>query len=179
VRAIDRAVVGHDPLGDDAVAAEPDERPVEESDGASLALVGQDLAAGEPCSITWRICPPPWAARSGAIAGDAVAPAVDLAELLGVDVQQLAGVGALIAEYGRPGLERARRPRPIRRSARPTVETGRPSRRAIYGPLQRCRRRRSIAAVTSAGNRWGQRAGAELRSRSARSPPARYRASPL
>jgi hypothetical protein len=39
------------------------------------------------------------------------------------------------------------------------------------GPLSRCRRRRAIAATTSAGSRRGERAGAELRSWRARSPP--------
>jgi hypothetical protein len=34
-----------------------------------------------------------------------MADAVDAAELLGVDVEQLAGAGALVANHGRPGLE--------------------------------------------------------------------------
>jgi hypothetical protein len=109
VRTVGRAVVGHDPLDGDAVAAEPAERPVEEGDGAGLALVGENLAVGEPCGIVDRDVqdfPAAMAAGPGAIAGDAVADAVDPAELLGVDVEQLAGAGALVADHGRPGLER-------------------------------------------------------------------------
>ena len=60
----------------------------------------------------------------------------------------------------------------------PTVESGRPRRRAICGPVSRSPAQRSIAATCSGGSRrW--RAGAELRSLSAGSPPARHRASHL
>ena len=108
VRAVGRAVVGHDALDGDAVAAEPAERAVEEGAGAGLALVGQDLAVGESGCIVdgdMEDLPAAMAAAAGAITGDAVADALDAAELLGIDVQQLAGAGALVADHGRPGLE--------------------------------------------------------------------------
>jgi len=65
---------------------------------------------------TWRISQPaphlvlrrlpPRVRLAGPRAGsDAVADAVDAAELLGVDVEQLAGAGALVADRGRPRLE--------------------------------------------------------------------------
>jgi len=57
------------------------------------------------------------------------------------------------------------------RRAGPPVESGRPRRRAICGPVRRCRRSRSIAAVTSRGSWRGDRAGAELRSLRAGRPP--------
>jgi hypothetical protein len=108
VRAIGRAVVGHDARHGDAVAREPAEGAVEEGDGAGLALVGQDLAVGEPCGIVdgdMQDLPAGTASGVAPVAGDAVADAVDAAELLGVDVEQRAGAGALIADHGRPGLE--------------------------------------------------------------------------
>ena len=45
--------------------------------------------------------------RSGAVAGDAVAHAVDAPELLGVDVQQLAGCRALVAHDRQPAARSA------------------------------------------------------------------------
>jgi hypothetical protein len=73
------------------VAAEPAERPVEEGDRAGLAFVGQDLAVSEPGGIVdgdMEDLPAAATAGPGALAGDAVADAVDPAELLGVDVEQ-------------------------------------------------------------------------------------------
>ena len=54
--AVGRAVVGHDALDGDAMASKPAERAVEEGDGAGLALVGQDLAVGEPDGIADGMC---------------------------------------------------------------------------------------------------------------------------
>jgi hypothetical protein len=90
------------------VATVPGERPVEEGDGAGPALVRQDLAVGEPCGIVdgdMQDLPAGTASGVAPVAGDAVADAFDPAELLGVDVEQLAGTGALLADHGRPGLE--------------------------------------------------------------------------
>lgn len=44
-------------------------------------------------------------ALSGAIAGDAMADALDAAELLDVDVDEFAGMLALVADDGRTGFE--------------------------------------------------------------------------
>ena len=76
------------------MASKPAERAVEEGDGAGLALVGQDLAVGEPDGIVdgnVQDFPAAATAGPGAIAGDAVADAVDATELLGVDVEQPPG----------------------------------------------------------------------------------------
>ena len=73
VAAIGRAVVGHHPLDGDAEAGEPSDGPVEESHGTFLALVGQDLAVGEPGGVVDRDVQevPADAARpAAAVAGD-------------------------------------------------------------------------------------------------------------
>ena len=119
---------------------------------------------------------------ASAIAGDAVADAVDAAELLGVDVDQLAGLLALVADArlgaasrrGRDGAAPADR------------RDGPPRRRAIAGPDKRWRRRRSISAsaaaqpvrpalrprraVLQAGRAFGREAVAPLAHRLGRRP---------
>ena len=92
---VGQAVVGHDPLDADAEAGEPGERPGEEA-GVSGRLVGQDLGVGQARGVIdgdvqefpadAALCCAP-----RAVAGDPVADAVDPAELLDVDVDQLAG----------------------------------------------------------------------------------------
>jgi hypothetical protein len=62
---------------------------------------------------------PALVARAGAIAGDAVADAVDAAELLDVDMDEFARRVALIADDGGLGIERgkAAEPRPAQHEA--------------------------------------------------------------
>ena len=104
VAAIGRAVVGHDPLDGDAEAGEPGQRPLEEGHGALLALVGQDLGVGEARGVVdadVQEVPADAALLAAPVAGDAVADAVDPAELLDVEVDQLAGPLALVADRSR------------------------------------------------------------------------------
>ena len=61
---------------------------------------------------------------AGAIAGDAVADAVDATELLGVDVEQLAGAGALVTDHSRSRLEGGEAAEAEAAEHRPTVATG-------------------------------------------------------
>ena len=72
---------------------EEGQRAVQEGAGALLPLVGQELGVGETEGIVDgdvqdapSRCP-----RGAAIAGEAMADAVDAAEFLGVDVDHLAG----------------------------------------------------------------------------------------
>jgi hypothetical protein len=103
VAAIGIAVVGHDPLELDAVAGEPGERPFEEGNRAGLALVRQDLGVRQARGVIDRdvqVLPADATVavdHAGPAAGDAVADAGDLAELLGVDVDELTGTLALVA----------------------------------------------------------------------------------
>jgi hypothetical protein len=108
-----------------------------------------------------------------------VADAVDPAELLGVDVEQLAGAGALVADHGRPGLERGK-----------AAEAEAAEHQADGGdaPPQLARDLRAPQSLPALaldrggdleGLPAGRGAGAGLRSCRARAPPARRRASHL
>ena len=71
---------------------------LEEGDGALLFLVGQDLREGDARGVVDADMDELPAGAAGlvalaaAVAGDAVADALEAAELLDVDVDQLAGV---------------------------------------------------------------------------------------
>src|SRR6188472_3460900 len=85
---------------------------------------------------------------SGGQNADAMADAVDAAELLDVDMGELAWSVALIADHrrlGRQGFRAGRRPSRWRRSTTPMLETGRPMRWAIAGLLRRWWRRATIS----------------------------------
>src|SRR4051812_3841884 len=89
---------------------EPGQSCIEEGYGAVLALVGQPGGEGQPRGIVdgdVEVFPAgaALAALPGAVAGDAVADAVDPAELLDVDVDQLAGVLALVTDDRGLGLK--------------------------------------------------------------------------
>ena len=75
---------------------------LEEGDGALLPLVGQDLREGEARGVVDADVDELPADAAGlalacAVAGDAMADALEAAELLDVDVDQLAGMLALVA----------------------------------------------------------------------------------
>jgi hypothetical protein len=98
-------VVGHDALDPDAVAAEEAQGVDEEGEAGAALLVGVDLGIGQPGVVVdgqVQVLPADAAARTlaGAIAGDAVADAREATELLDVDVDQLARLGALVAAHG-------------------------------------------------------------------------------
>jgi hypothetical protein len=86
-RAVGRGVVGHDPLDPDPEGGEPGERPLQEGGRRGLPLVRQDLAISQAGGVVDRDMGelPAGAARGVApVAGDAVANALDAAELLHV-----------------------------------------------------------------------------------------------
>jgi hypothetical protein len=73
---------------------------LQEGDGALLALVGQDLDEGDARGVVEADVdelPADATALAGPLTGDAVADLLEAAELLDVEVDQLAGVGALVA----------------------------------------------------------------------------------
>src|SRR5215469_16777112 len=94
--AIAVAVVGHDPLDRNALDGKPGERSFEKTGGGFLALVRQHFAVGEPAGVidadvqALPADPVMPIDRAGAASGDAVANALDAAELLGVHMNQLA-----------------------------------------------------------------------------------------
>ena len=110
--AIAGAVVGHHPRHLDAEAGVVGDGGREEGDGALLLLVGQDLREGQAGGVVDRDVDelPAGAARLALlrIAGDAMADALEAAELLDVDVDQFAGMLALVAADRLGRLERRR-----------------------------------------------------------------------
>ena len=98
--SVGAAVVGHDALDLDALAAEPAQGAQKEGRRGGLALIGEDLDIGHSGCIIDRhmhevpACAPVTAAR--ARAGDAVAGPVEPSELLDVEMDQLSGPVALI-----------------------------------------------------------------------------------
>jgi len=104
------SVVAHDTLDSDAVPGEEREGVLEEASGAFLGLIGQDFGIGEargivdgdvkgfPAGAALSALTPP-------VAGDPMADAVDLSELLAVDMDEFAWPFALVAEDGRFDVE--------------------------------------------------------------------------
>ena len=134
--AVGAAIVGHHPLGPDAVRTEPAQGAEQEGGGGVPALVAQHLDIGQPRRVIDRNMDevparaPIAAARAGA--GDAMAGPVEPAELLDVEMDQLARPGALVTPHrlGRIEPGQPPHPRPCQ-PARPTVERARPSLAAI------------------------------------------------
>jgi hypothetical protein len=96
------AVVGHDALDGDAEACVVGDGDLEEGNGAGLALALHDAAEGDARGIVdTNVDELPAdaaiVALAGAVTGDAMAYAVELAKLLDIDVDEFAGPPALIA----------------------------------------------------------------------------------
>ena len=98
---------------------------------------------------TWTNSQP--TARDGCVAGrsagDAMADAVELAELLDVDVDELARPFALVAARRLGRFEGAQSLRPRRLSTRLTVAGETPVSAAIALPVRRWRRRASMRST--------------------------------
>ena len=97
-----RAIVGHDALDLHAEASKEAQGVEQETQTGASLLVRQDFRIGKPGVVVDRqmhIFPadPSGLALAGALAGDAVADAIELAELFDVDVDDLAGSCALVA----------------------------------------------------------------------------------
>ena len=115
------------------------------------------------------------AALAAPVAGDAVADAVDPAELLGIDVDQFAGLLPLVADdcHGRVESLEPAEPDPAQRLAdrrdRP-AEAARDRR-----PDNRWRRRTAISVSAAASSRNGQECGRDERSPKPAAPSTRKR----
>jgi hypothetical protein len=98
--------IGHEPLDADAQCREVGAGAFEEGADASGALVGEHLRVGEAGAVIdadVQELPAGATGAGGAIAVDAVAGALDAAELLDVDVDELARCGPLVAAGGLGG----------------------------------------------------------------------------
>ncbi|WEK51567.1 MAG: hypothetical protein P0Y66_06120 [Candidatus Kaistia colombiensis] len=167
VALVGAAIVRHQAGDGDAMALEPGDGPGDKGAGGALLLVRQHLCIGEARGIIdgdMEAFPADAAVLGHAamLAGDAIADTIDTAELLYIDMDEFAGMLPLVADRRRLDFEARQAPRPRRRRMAPTVERGRPSSRAMAGPLLRRRRRTSIASTIPDGVAWGIRAGAEL-----------------
>src|SRR3954452_20641302 len=109
------AVVGHQTLDPDAAGAVEGERTAQEADRRRRLLVDQHLDVGEPrCVVDADVdelpADPARALTVGAVAARAVARSLaDPAELLDVDVDELAGSGALVGDRRLPRVARGAR----------------------------------------------------------------------
>src|SRR5215210_3957510 len=109
--AIAGAIVGHHTGNRDAEVRVVGDRRLEEGDRALLLLVGEDLREGHPggvvdADVDELPSDAPALALTGSITGDAMADAVEAAELFDIDGDQLAGMFALVATNRRRGFER-------------------------------------------------------------------------
>jgi hypothetical protein len=96
-------------VGADAVSFVERDRSTEEADGGAGLLVLEDFDVGQACGVidadvdelpagdADALAVEPGLLLAGAAAGDAVPSAADPPQLLDVDVQELAGVTALVA----------------------------------------------------------------------------------
>src|SRR4051795_10457019 len=105
------AIVGHHTGNRDAEVRGVGDRRLEEGDRALLFLVGEDLREGHPggvvdADVDELPSDAPALALTGSVAGDAIADTVEAAELFDIDVDQFAGMFALVAANRRGGFER-------------------------------------------------------------------------
>src|SRR4051794_25099129 len=106
------AIVGHHTGDRDAKARVVGDRRREEGDRALLLLlVREDLREGHPggvvdADVDELPSDAPALALTGSVAGDAMADAVEAAELFDIDVDQVAGMLTLVAANRRRGFER-------------------------------------------------------------------------
>src|SRR5258708_18138243 len=126
------AVVGHDAHDLDAEACVIGEGGLEEGRGALLPLIGHHFGNGDAGRVVDAdvdelpaepFAAPAPIALASAIAGDAVSEAIDPAELLDVDVDELARVLPLVATHR---LGRLPRPPPVEAPAPPAARGARP-----------------------------------------------------
>src|SRR4051812_10968507 len=105
------AIVGHHTGNRDAKVRVVGDRGLEEGDRALLLLVRKDLREGDPggvvdADVDELPSDAPALALTGSVAGDAMADAVEAAELFDIDVDQFAGMLALVAAHRRRGFKR-------------------------------------------------------------------------
>ena len=102
-RAIARAVVGQQTTNVDAEGAVVSDRSMEESHGGVAAFIGQDLREGEAGVVVdgdVNELPAGAATALGLVGGNAMTGAEEAAELLDVEMQQIAGAGMFVAAHG-------------------------------------------------------------------------------
>src|SRR4051794_21771999 len=109
--AIAGTIVGHHTGNRDAKVRVVGDRGLEEGDRALLFLVRKDLREGHPggvvdADVDELPSDAPALALPRSVAGDAMADPVEAAELFDIDVDQFAGMLALVAAHRRRGFKR-------------------------------------------------------------------------
>jgi hypothetical protein len=110
VRDVAGAVVGHDGLDPDAAVLEPGDRASEEGGGGWGPFVRQDLGVGQAGGVVdsdMDKLPADASDSCGAVSVDAMADTADTAQLLDIDVEQLARAFSLVSDDRLFGLEAA------------------------------------------------------------------------
>jgi hypothetical protein len=134
------AVVGHHALDPNALALEPAQRADQEASDRLALLVRQDLDARQARGVVdgdVDELPPGTVRALAAIAGDPVSDAPEAGELLGIEVNELAGACAIVPPRRRARLERGQMTEPQPPEMLATVLLGRRSRRATSSPVMR------------------------------------------
>ena len=107
------------------------------------------------------------------VVGHAVAGAVEAAEFLGVEMQQVSGVRVFVAVNGRRRLEGAEAGNPLAAQYPTDTGGGHAEGGGDLGAVQRRRRNATIWMMTGGGNAPRIRCGRELRSRKPSAPSVR------
>lgn len=150
-----RAVVRKDPPNADLVASKPPQRAPQERGHRDPVVISEQLDVGDARVVVDRNMQDVPADALVAIdiagpAGDPVAEPPDAAKLLGVQVQQIARPGMLIALDQRRRTESTRREKPARRRIRAAVAALTPTALAIWAQVQRCSRSTFTPRTTAA-----------------------------
>ena len=176
--AIGAAVVRHHALDSDAAGRVPSAGPVQEAHGGRRQLILQHFAVGHTARIIdggVQDLPADAFHPPRVIPMDTMADAADPAELLRVDVQQLAGALALIPHHGRRRLEARQAGQALPPLLGDDRRIGSLSSNAMLSEPRRCRRSRPICRRWTRGKRCGIRRGRLDRSASVRSPASQRR----
>lgn len=131
------AVVGHDALDVDAEASKETQGVEEKAQAGGAFFVGQDFRVGEARMVVDRqmdILPtdPPGVALAGPVTGDPVTDPIEFAQLLDVDVDDLAWGGSFIPA---DRLGRLQRRKPIEAEAPENAADGRRRNADLGGDL--------------------------------------------
>ena len=148
--------------------------PVQEGQGLTLAVTGPHLGVGQPRVVVdghVHVLPAGARAALDAVAGDALADVPAAPQLLGIEVQQLPGGGALVAHDGGGGGRAGGVSAPTAAAPLPTVEAGRPNNApSVTGPAPLRVRAARISASAAASRRRGWCLGVDRRSCSPAQP---------
>ena len=179
VRGIGRRVIRHHGLHGDPLGAEPRQRPLQEGQGVAAPVGGPHLGVGQPGVVVdgdMHVLPARAGTAPDTVLANALAHVPAAGQLLGVQVEQLAGLGARVAHDGRPWS-----PRPARVAQPPQhfphglggAPQQRPQRHGPGAAALACRQDLRLGVRAQAP---GCRVGMDGRSRRSRQPPSRKRA---